>query len=464
MKNLSLLFIAFLLLQLNTFAQDGWFEQTSGTTTKLNSVYFVDDNNGFIVGDNGTFLKTTDAGENWIYRSTGTNENLRSVHFLNTDIGFAVGKYNDTSWVIKTTDGGENWIPQAVNPTYPFLGIRTIQFIDSNTGWTAGWQTSTGFPHPVLYKTTDGGSNWINKTLPFLPQISYLNSLHFTDSNNGWVVGGADYDSTGVLPILKTTDGGDSWIDQTMHLFNGDGELTSVFLINDTTGFVVGWLSSQVSGTYCLFKTTDGGANWIQKALPVNFMSLLHSIYFIDGNTGWTVGGSSASSFAGILRTTNGGEEWMEQGNDPLIILNDLFFIDENNGWTVGDSGLILYTVNGGVSFVEENKIDELPTEYYLSHNYPNPFNPSTKIKFTVPSAASDYNQSKVTLKVFDVLGNEVATLVDEYKPAGRYEVEFNASKISSSVSAKGGYPSGVYFYQLQAGNFVETKKMLLLK
>jgi len=91
---------------------------------------------------------------------------------------------------------------------------------------------------------------------------------------------------------------------------------------------------------------------------------------------------------------------------------------------------------------------DQIPTQYSLSQNFPNPFNPSTAIHFSVPS--SEF----VTLKVFDVLGNEVATLVNEGKNAGVYEVDFSASQLSS----------GIYFYTINAGSFTETKKMILLR
>ena len=91
---------------------------------------------------------------------------------------------------------------------------------------------------------------------------------------------------------------------------------------------------------------------------------------------------------------------------------------------------------------------NEIPTEFGLIQNYPNPFNPSTKINYQIPEI------SFVTLKVYDVLGNEIATLVNEEKPIGSYEVEFNAKSL----------PSGIYFYRLQAGSFVETKKMVLMK
>jgi hypothetical protein len=100
-----------------------------------------------------------------------------------------------------------------------------------------------------------------------------------------------------------------------------------------------------------------------------------------------------------------------------------------------------------------ENDVNNLPEEFTLLQNYPNPFNPNTKIKYSIPKS------SNVVIKVFDVLGNEVATLVDEYKPAGIYEVEFSVGQESIPVIT-----SGVYFYQLKVGSFIQTKKMLLLK
>lgn len=111
------------------------------------------------------------------------------------------------------------------------------------------------------------------------------------------------------------------------------------------------------------------------------------------------------------------------------------------------------YNIGGVVTEVIETSEDELPTEFNLEQNFPNPFNPVTKIRFSVlPKVKSQ--MSKVILKVFDVLGNEVATLLDEEKPAGYYEIEFNAGYLTS----------GIYFYQLIADDFVQTRKMILLK
>ena len=109
-----------------------------------------------------------------------------------------------------------------------------------------------------------------------------------------------------------------------------------------------------------------------------------------------------------------------------------------------------------------ELETDDLPGNFILFQNYPNPFNPSTKIKFTIPQSplpGGDGRGVLITLKVYDVLGNEVATLVNEEKPAGSYEVEFSVGQ-NSILSLS----SGIYFYQLRAGNFVESKKMVLLR
>ncbi len=111
------------------------------------------------------------------------------------------------------------------------------------------------------------------------------------------------------------------------------------------------------------------------------------------------------------------------------------------------------FQVGAPTSVEDENN---LPDDFSLKQNYPNPFNPSTKIKFTIPSIGKNGTKQSIQmiLKVYDVLGNEITTLVDEQKPAGFYEIDFNGSNLAS----------GIYFYKIQAGNFSETKKMMLIK
>jgi len=122
------------------------------------------------------------------------------------------------------------------------------------------------------------------------------------------------------------------------------------------------------------------------------------------------------------------------------------------------DLARLIYTAweNAGEPVITnvENE-DVLLSDFKLEQNFPNPFNPNTKIRYTIPALTPSLSQrERVMLKVYDIIGNEVATLVDEYKPAGTYEVEFNANNLSS----------GIYFYKFQADSYVETKRMILLK
>jgi hypothetical protein len=150
-------------------------------------------------------------------------------------------------------------------------------------------------------------------------------------------------------------------------------------------------------------------------------------------------------------------------GNGTSSEVHNYSFADESPA--AGKSYYRLKQIDFDGSFEYSNAVEvdfNLPIEFSLEQNYPNPFNPSTKIKYSIPNvtlsassrAESKDEGSRVILKVFGILGNEIATLVNEEKPAGNYEVNFDASKLSS----------GVYFYKLQAGNFIETKKMILIR
>jgi Secretion system C-terminal sorting domain len=125
-------------------------------------------------------------------------------------------------------------------------------------------------------------------------------------------------------------------------------------------------------------------------------------------------------------------------------------FISEGPG---GQPYLPYFAKRSNITSTVNDNLNVLPNDFILYQNYPNPFNPSTKIKYTIPDAGTSKMQF-VQLKVYDVLGNEIATLINEYKSSGSYEIEFNATELSS----------GVYFYQLRAGGFVDTKKIMLIK
>jgi len=131
------------------------------------------------------------------------------------------------------------------------------------------------------------------------------------------------------------------------------------------------------------------------------------------------------------------------------------FDVDYNIGNVEADTLEFMITDNKSVYLTKQFILQyTLPTEFKLEQNYPNPFNPTTKIRYSIPNVGMGLAPSVVTLKIYDILGNEVTALVNEQKEPGYYEIEFNASQ----------YASGVYLYRLQAGSFVSTKKMLMLK
>jgi photosystem II stability/assembly factor-like uncharacterized protein len=252
--------------------------------------------------------------------------------------------------------------------------------------------------------------------------IEWLWGVCFTDLDNGFIVG-----TNGT--ILRTTDGGENWTSQ---ISGTQVILFDVSYTNEYNAIAVG-----DEGT--ILKTTNGGTSWTPQSIGTT--AHLGGISFTDLENGTAVGDA-------ILRTTDGGITWIEQTSGTNQYLYDVSFTDSNNGTAVGASGTILRTTNGGYTFVEEEKIDEIPTSYNLSNNYPNPFNPTTAIRYQIPEL------SFVTIKIYDVLGNEIETLVNEEKATGTYELTWFAEQL----------PSGIYFYRLQAGSFIETKKMVFLK
>jgi hypothetical protein len=167
----------------------------------------------------------------------------------------------------------------------------------------------------------------------------------------------------------------------------------------------------------------------------------------------------------GILSSQQSVSDYTEFIIDIEYTTNDIpdvalikFAIDSSlatNKLHQGSKWYIDYLFFGPLSDVADEQTD-IPNAFYLFQNYPNPYNPSTKIKFTIPTVTLRQAQSdiRVTLRVFDVLGNEVAALVNEEKTAGAYEITWDAASL----------PSGVYFYRLKAGDYVDTKKMILLK
>ena len=194
----------------------------------------------------------------------------------------------------------------------------------------------------------------------------------------------------------------------------------------------------QNEGFSPILHTTDGGTTWQTQASGTT--SVLAGVAFVDVSNGWAVGWEGT-----IVHTTDGGNTWESQNSGTANRLWGVAFADANNGWAVGEYGTILH-YNGGLWSPASRT--QTPEVYSLGQNYPNPFNPATTIHYTMKTAG------KVSVKVYDVLGQEVATLVEGVDLAGEHAVIWNAAHV----------PSGVYFCRMEAGSFAQTRKVMLLK
>ena len=413
------------------------------------------------------FLATTFNGDNpppgWYLQTIPVNKNIVDIHFTDTLHGWAVTTWttsNDTAYILKTTNGGTNWLINSA----PNIGYKSIQFIDTNTGYVCG-----GIGVGQLYKTTNSGLNW-NLTL----QNGHLFSdLHFLNKDTGWV---CDDDNLVGIGLLKTTNGGLNWLQQlsqayspkklfylnkdtgwvmcagggiyrtnnsgnnwmAMYNFGSTVTLNSIFFTSSDTGWVI---ESQF-----IYKTINGGYNWSIQQDPYSQGSAPKNVFMINSSTGYI-----STAFYKILKTTDG-ITWRQQ-NAPAGGYNSIYFSDSLKGWSRHSSNgdiNIAATQDGGGPVVGLNNISsEVPKDFVLEQNYPNPFNATSNIKYKTAKS------SDIQIVVFDIGGRKVSTLVKQKQSPGTYEYKFDGSNISS----------GIYFYTLFAdGVKIETRRMMLLK
>lgn len=432
-----------------------WDSTSFGEDKYGGSLFFLNSGTGYYCGSGGEIAKTINNGLNWEFKSHKLAINvsdLNSVFFTDANTGWAVGGYgiypNEFTTILKTTNGGINWMIERFGyPSDTLVDIKQNKNIVAATGGVVMNSTDYGENWATLYNsdirepayvsipdstlvflcTSEGkimkSTPWGNNPFDFyrirqLPGEPPLNCIQFLDSLNGYVAG-----DSGI--IVKTTDG---YSFQTLNTGHSDKILKMFFLDTDN-----GYLACE-NGK--ILKTTNGGSNWSTTIIGNH---VFNDIQFLNYQTGYV------SSVDRMFTTTNSGSTWNEV-YVPTNSIRDFFWFDNKKAVLVGEKGKIL--VYGDINPFIQQISSLAPENYHLSQNYPNPFNPSTKIKFDIPKG------SLVKLKIYDMLGREVATLVNEKLNPGSYEYEWNGMNL----------PSGVYFYKLESENFIETKRMVLVK
>lgn len=403
------IFIVFLLaFCFNSYAQ--WELQYTGYLNTLHGVTFYKNTGiGIAVGDQGRILKSIDGGYFWWSVHMNTERSFNIVRFLDSNTIITAGYLG---YFAKSTNAGETF-SNLITPTS--MQINGMTFINSTTGFVTGYSG-------LFMKTTNQGSSWAISWLPYT-----MHDMHMFDATTGIVCGSGGN-------ILKTTNGGVNWTPRYVLPLQYN-DLNGITFLNATTGIMVG-----TSGT--IVKTTDKGDHWKLADTVFHTTNTLFRVSFPSLNRITTVGGAGT-----IITSTDGGNNWELQNSGTLSILYAVHFKDANTGCVVGESGLILTTTNGGAVFVN-NISTSTPDKYYLYQNYPNPFNPNTNIRFQIKKSGW------VSLKVYNLLGKEVVTIIDGKMEPGIYEAPFSGN----------GLNSGIYMYKLQTENFTETKKMCLIK
>ena len=391
-----------------------WPSQNLGiqaiATNKLNHIFVCTANDGI--------YRSSDLGNTWVKLSNGLSFNYISSISIDEFDRIFIGTHGDG--VYFSNNNGNSWSKIGLGT------IRVNKIFALNNYVFAG----DGFNCTGVYRTSNLGSSWYN----------VKNGLGVCTGNVIITKDGLVFGGSGIEGMYKSTNYGNSW----QQINNGLTSTNIATMVADNFGNIfVGTQTNIYTGMQGkgIFKSNNNGTSWqnLTSGITTNEIAQLALSY-----NGVVV--TSGAGNQAIFKSTNSGNTWIQfnqglpnpAGVGPIGITK---------------SGYIFAAVNDKIYKYFDQATDiksenEIVFEISLAQNYPNPFNPTTMIKYSIA------NSQFVTIKVYDILGNEIANLVNEEKPPGNHKVKFDGSNL----------PSGVYFYRLQAGSFSQTKKLLSLK
>jgi photosystem II stability/assembly factor-like uncharacterized protein len=421
--------------------------------------------------------KTTDGGTTWVSQYNNPTGFGDAVRFFDANNGVYFGDpdpWPSGNWELLTTsNSGTNWnrVPRtnfppadSVNEEY---GAACAIEIFGNTVWFGAYSAVAGTPNRI-YKSTNKGLNW---TVSGYNPISGTSGSHFMAFSSA--TNGVDLSLSGSRAV--TTDGGATWTVTPgspqayrfvtnipgFNSFIGVGSAGLAIYSNDAGST---W-TTMTSGTTVDLYTVDATANAAWAAgnsgtilrlygapVPVELTSFAASVSDRNVTLNWATATEINNRGFEVQRKSSTGDfvsVAFIDGRGTIQQPQSYTYIDKNVEFGKYTYRLKQVDFNGLFSYSDPIEVDaRIPAKFGLNQNYPNPFNPTTTISYEIAK------ETVVSLKVYDVIGNEIATLVNETKAPGTYDVIFDASKLSN----------GVYLYKIHAGNFTATKKLILIK
>jgi photosystem II stability/assembly factor-like uncharacterized protein len=437
-----------------------WVEINNGLDLKSANSLHINNNDKLYLSTNAGIFSSTNNGDNWLNINNNFIHSTINTIFSSTDNAIFAGTFS--GGLYRSDDNGTNWV--AINNGLSINGFtdgHISDIIENSAGFLF---TSAGYWESEVYRSSDGGENWEPSLGYSQTSSSYIWPL--VVNSNGDVYAGT------YAKLMHSADNGVNWAAINLPFAQ---EVATVAINPYNHIFVAAY-------TQGVYRSTDEGSTWSFIGFQNNWLKVLeinsNGVIFagtdvglfrsLDNGNNWTQitdfqvrdvtfdkNGFVYVSKDKVYRSTNNGDNWTEISTGlPDAYINSLA-VDADGYVFAGTLNYGVYRSSESTTSVEDDNLNS-PATFALEQNYPNPFNPSTTIRYSIPTViASETKQPLfVSLKVYDVLGNEVTTLVNEEKPAGSYEVNFDASGLSS----------GIYFYKLQAGSFIETKKMILMK
>jgi photosystem II stability/assembly factor-like uncharacterized protein len=407
---LSLLIISYS----NSIAQI--WEQTSGPPNGVVWAIGIDDEDVIYAADDAVLYRSTDDGDSWDFVHDWSSVGFEIVSIVFNDSGDVfVGVWGGPG-VFRSTDDGVTWLEP--NQTIPNVNSVAISFNDDVIAGTMNG----------VYISTNYGYDWELRDNGF-PEPTIIMSIFVDDINNYFAGTYSGQDA-----IYKSTDLGMSWYASGPPIY----WFAIVSIINNSSNTLFA-SSLDARGVN---RSTDNGSTWeyFTSGIPIPSQDII----LISNESDQIFAGSSNY---GVYISVDNGESWTEYlsglSNDNIFS----FGINSKGILFAGTWGDGVYrTIQSTLSV--KTVSTKIPSDFYLLQNFPNPFNPSTRFKFGISK------EGKVELTIYDSIGRKVNTLIDESLSAGHYELDFEAR----------GLTSGIYFYTISAGEFTDTKKLILLK